>query len=143
MRISDWSSDVCSSDLLDLRMGLYRRMNELEDRGAIESFAAELIDRFGKLPAATENLLRLIEIKMYCMKAGIAKIDVGPRGALISFHNDSCPNLPGLLAYVERLNGVAKLRPDSKLVINRTWKDPHARINGALQLSKGLAKAAA
>src|SRR3546814_659921 len=128
---------------LDLRMGLYRRMNELEDRGAIESFAAELIDRFGKLPAATENLLRLIEIKMYCMKAGIAKIDVGPRGALVSFHNDSCPNLPGLLAYVERLNGVAKLRPDSKLVINRTWKDPHARINGALQLSKGLAKAAA
>src|SRR3546814_13762459 len=52
---------------------LYRRMNELEDRGAIESFAAELIDRVGKLPAATENLLRLIEIKMYCMKAGIAK----------------------------------------------------------------------
>src|SRR3546814_2312896 len=74
-------------------------------------------------------------------KAGIAKIDVGPRGALVSFHNDGCPNLPGLLAYVERLNGVAKLRPDSKLVINRTWKDPHARINGALQLSKGLAKA--
>src|SRR3546814_734987 len=105
-------------------------MNEWEDRGAIESFAAELIDRFGKLPAATENLLRLIEIKMYCMKAGIAKIDVGPRGALVSFHNDSCPTLPGLLAYVERLNGVAKLRPDSKLVINRTWKDPHARITG-------------
>src|SRR3546814_19450443 len=68
---------------LDLRMGLYRRMNELEARGAIESFAAELIDRFGKLPSATENLLRLIEIKMYCMKEGIAKIAVGPRGALV------------------------------------------------------------
>src|SRR3546814_20164614 len=64
---------------LDLRMGLYRRMNELEDRGAIESFAAELIDRFGNMPAATENLMRLIEITIYCMKTGIAYIDVGQR----------------------------------------------------------------
>jgi hypothetical protein len=40
---------------LDLRMGLYRRMNELESRQEIEAFAAELIDRFGKLPVATEK----------------------------------------------------------------------------------------
>src|SRR3546814_20337579 len=105
---------------LDLRMGLYRRMNELEDRGAIESFAAELIDRFGKLPAATENLLRLIEIKMYCMKAGIAQIDVGPSGALVSFHKDSFHNLPELLAYVVRLNGVAQLRPEERRV-GKEW----------------------
>jgi transcription-repair coupling factor (superfamily II helicase) len=42
---------------LDLRMGLYRRLNDLEDARAIEAFAAEMIDRFGKLPQATENLL--------------------------------------------------------------------------------------
>src|SRR3546814_13640407 len=33
---------------LDLRRGLYRRMNVLEDRGAIEYFAVELFDCFGK-----------------------------------------------------------------------------------------------
>src|SRR5687767_3015294 len=38
---------------LDLRMGLYRRMNEFETAEEIESFAAELIDRFGKLPEET------------------------------------------------------------------------------------------
>ena len=125
---------------LDLRMGLYRRMNELDNRQAIEAFAAELIDRFGKLPDATANLLKLIEIKLNAKKACVTKIDVGPRGALVSFHNDQFPDIPGLLAYVERLQGVAKLRPDSKLVINRAWADPAARLNGALQLSKGLAK---
>jgi transcription-repair coupling factor (superfamily II helicase) len=125
---------------LDLRMGLYRRMNELDSRQAIESFAAELIDRFGPLPDATDNLLRLIEIKQNARKAFVAKIDVGPRGALVTFHNDQFPDLPGLLAYVDRLNGVARLRPDSKLVITRAWSDPKARLNGALQLSKGLAK---
>ena len=127
---------------LDLRMGLYRRLNELDEAQAIEAFAAELIDRFGPLPDPTENLIRLIEIKLNAKKACVAKIDVGPRGALVSFHDDKPPNIDGLLTWVTRLNGVAKLRPDGKLVVNRTWGDPKARLNGALQLSKGLAKAA-
>ena len=125
---------------LDLRMALYRRVNELEEAQDLESFAAELIDRFGKLPEATENLLTLMSIKLHAKKAHIAKIDLGPRGALVSFWNDCFPNLPGLLAYVDRLGGVAKLRPDSRLVISRAWTDPKARLNGALQLSKGLAR---
>ncbi|MEC8098662.1 MAG: transcription-repair coupling factor, partial [Pseudomonadota bacterium] len=32
---------------LDLRMGLYRRLANLEDRRAIDAFAVELVDRFG------------------------------------------------------------------------------------------------
>ena len=125
---------------LDLRMGLYRRMNEFETRDEIDPFAAELIDRFGPLPAETQNLLKVIEIKMNCRAAMVARLDVGAKGALVHFHNDSFPDLPGLIAYVERLKGTAKLRPDSKLVITRPWPDADARLNGALQLSKGLAK---
>jgi transcription-repair coupling factor (superfamily II helicase) len=127
---------------LDLRMGLYRRMNALEDRQEVEAFAAELIDRFGDIPAPTANLLKLIEIKLNAKKAHVAKIDVGPRGALVSFFKDSFPNPAGLIAYVGKLEGTARLRPDHRLVISRNWGDPQARLNGALQLSKGLAKAA-
>ncbi len=127
---------------LDLRMGLYRRMNELESKQEIEAFAAELIDRFGKLPEATHNLLKVIETKLNCRKAGIVKLDVGPKGALVHFHQDQFGNVPGLLDYVQKLKGSARLRPDSKLVITRTWPDPAARINGALQLSTGLARIA-
>ena len=47
-------------------MGLYRRMNELENADEIEGFAAEMIDRFGKLPEETDNLLKVIEIKLNC-----------------------------------------------------------------------------
>ncbi|MBA3676233.1 MAG: transcription-repair coupling factor [Sphingosinicella sp.] len=125
---------------LDLRMGLYRRMNGLENRQEIDAFAAELIDRFGALPEATDNLLKIIEIKNNCRQAQIVKLDVGPKGALVTFQNDSFPDLQGLIAYVQRLPGTAKLRPDSKLVISRSWPDPRSRIQGALQLSKGLAK---
>jgi transcription-repair coupling factor (superfamily II helicase) len=125
---------------LDLRMGLYRRMNELEKSEEIESFAAEMIDRFGKLPDETDNLLKVIEIKLNCRAAQVVKLDVGPKGALVHFHNDTFPDLEGLIAYVQRLKGTAKLRPDSKLVIARSWPDAPSRVNGALQLSKGLAR---
>jgi len=125
---------------LDLRMGLYRRMNEAESKQELEAFAAEMIDRFGPLPDATQNLLLVIETKLNCRKACVAKLDAGPRGALVTFHNDSFPDIAGLLAYVDRLKDTAKLRPDSRLVITRPWPDPRARLNGALQLSRGLAK---
>ncbi len=123
---------------LTVRMALYRRLNDAEDKGEIESMAAEMIDRFGPLPDATANLLKLIEIKHQAIAACIAKIDVGARGTLVTFHPDGFPDPAGLIAYVERLQGTAKLRPDMKLVINRAWGDPASRLNGLIQLTKGL-----
>jgi transcription-repair coupling factor (superfamily II helicase) len=122
---------------LAVRMALYRRLNDAEP-GEIEALAAEMIDRFGPLPEATGNLIKLIEIKHQAIAANIAKIDVGARGTLVTFHNDDFADPAGLIAYVERLKGTAKLRPDMKLVINRAWGDPQARLNGLFQLTKGL-----
>jgi transcription-repair coupling factor (superfamily II helicase) len=123
---------------LAVRMALYRRMNDAEGADGVEALAAEMIDRFGPLPAPTQNLLKLIEIKRQAIAAHIAKIDVGAKGTLVSFHNDSFPEPAGLFAYIERLQGTAKLRPDNKLVINRAWGSPEARLNGLVQLTKGL-----
>jgi transcription-repair coupling factor (superfamily II helicase) len=123
---------------LTVRMALYRRLNDAADKAEIESMAAEMIDRFGPLPQATTNLIKLIEIKHQAIEACIAKIDVGARGTLVSFHEDRFPDPAGLLAYIERLNGTAKLRPDMKLVISRAWGDPQSRLNGLIQLTKGL-----
>ncbi len=128
---------------LDLRMGLYRRLGDLEDKNAIEEFAAELIDRFGPLPEETSNLLKIVETKLNCKKAMVAKLDTGPRGAVVTFADSGFPDLQGLLAYIERLKGSAKLRPDSKLAVSRNWPSPDDRLAGALQLSLGLARVAA
>jgi transcription-repair coupling factor (superfamily II helicase) len=128
---------------LDLRMGLYRRLGELEDRHGIEAFAAELIDRFGVLPDETANLMKIVEVKLNCKAAAIAKLDIGPKGAVVTFAPSGFPDLEGLLAYIERLKGSAKLRPDSKMAIARDWPSPDARLNGSLQLSRGLARVVA
>jgi transcription-repair coupling factor (superfamily II helicase) len=128
---------------LDLRMGLYRRLGDLEDRRAIDEFAAEMIDRFGKLPDETANLMKVVEVKLNCRAASVAKLELGARGAVVTFADRGFPDLAGLLGYIDRLNGTAKLRPDSKMVVTRNWPTPEARLTGALQLSRGLARVAA
>ena len=103
-----------------------------------EALAAEMIDRFGPLPQPTANLVKLIEIKHQAILANIAKIDVGARGTLVTFHKDDFPDPAGLIAWVERVGEDAKLRPDMKLVLSRAWGDPQSRLNGLFQLTKGL-----
>ena len=123
---------------LAVRMALYRRLNDAEDQQEIESLSAEMIDRFGPLPGPTANLIRLIEIKRQAIDANIAKIDVGAKGTLVTFHQDQFPDPMGLVAYAQRLEGTIKLRPDNKLVVTRVWGDPKARLHGLFQLTKGL-----
>ena len=127
---------------LAVRMALYRRLNDAEDQAEIESLSAEMIDRFGPLPQPTANLVKLIEIKRQAIEANIAKIDVGAKGTLVTFHNDTFPDPMGLVSYAQRLEGAVKLRPDNKLVVNRAWGDPKARLHGLFQLTKGLAQIA-
>ena len=73
---------------LDLRLAMYRRLASLATPEELEAFAAELIDRFGKLPPETEQLLQLVAIKQLCRKANVAKLDAGPKGIVLAFHEN-------------------------------------------------------
>jgi transcription-repair coupling factor (superfamily II helicase) len=127
---------------LGVRLGLYRRIAALADRGEIDGFAAELIDRFGPLPAAVENLLEIIAIKRHCRDAGIEKLEAGPKGAVISLRDNRFANPAGLVDLIQRNAGTLKLRPDQKLVYLRHWTDAKARLAGIAKLAQALAKIA-
>ncbi|MBY0431703.1 MAG: hypothetical protein K2Q10_10935, partial [Rhodospirillales bacterium] len=104
--------------------------------------AAELIDRFGKLPAEVVNLLEIVSIKAFCRAAGVDKVDAGPKGAVLSFRNNSYANPAGLVQFISQQLGAVKLRPDHKLVYMRTWDDPQQRVKGIQALVGKLAKLA-
>ncbi len=127
---------------LNLRMSLYKRLNDIDTRADIDSFAAEMIDRFGPLPAEVKNLLAVIEIKGFCKIASVAKLDAGAKGALVTFKDGQVANPAGLVDFIQRLKGTAKLRPDQKLFIARDWANLDQRLAGALQLARGLARIA-
>ncbi|MGB4057410.1 MAG: transcription-repair coupling factor [Alphaproteobacteria bacterium] len=126
---------------LGVRMSLYRRLSDLETGEDIESFAAELIDRFGKLPEEVENLLDIVAIKQLCRQAGVAQVEAGPKGAVIGFHKDCPPDIPALLKWIAEKRGSVKLRPnDQKLVAMRLWDKTSDRVKGVQGLMKELVK---
>jgi transcription-repair coupling factor (superfamily II helicase) len=124
---------------LDARLGLYRRAAALESEADLESFAAEMIDRFGPLPDEVENLLSIVAIKQLCRRAGIAKLDAGPKGAVVSFHNDAFADPAALIRFIQEGHGNISLRPDHKMVYRRDWERPATRLRGARELARGLA----
>jgi transcription-repair coupling factor (superfamily II helicase) len=127
---------------LPLRLELYRRLAHLETPAEIEAFAAELIDRFGTLPDEVDQLLKVISIKLLCLRADLEKVEAGPRGATLSFRNNRFRNPPGLVTFINREGKAAKLRPDHKLVLFRDWPKPKDRLAGVTTLLGELASIA-
>ncbi|NDD34050.1 MAG: transcription-repair coupling factor, partial [Rhodobacteraceae bacterium] len=123
---------------LDVRLGLYRRLSGLSTKVELEGFAAELIDRFGKLPREVNTLLLVVRIKSMCKRAGIAKLDGGPKGATIQFHNDKFASPQGLVEFVQDQKGLAKIK-DNKIVVRRDWAKESDKIKGAFAIARDLA----
>ncbi len=123
---------------LDVRLGLYRRLSQLEKKVEMEGFAAELIDRFGPLPAEVDTLMTVMRIKALCKRAGIARLDGGPKGATIAFHNDKFADPAGLVQFLHDQKGAAKIR-DNRVVLRRDWDDPRGRLVGAFGVARDLA----
>jgi len=124
---------------LDVRLGLYRRLSELTKKVELEGFAAELIDRFGTLPKEVNTLMLVVRIKAMCKRAGIAKLDGGPKGATIQFHNDKFASPEGLVQFIHEQRGLAKVK-DNKIVVKRDWKTDTDKIKGAFAIARDLAE---
>jgi transcription-repair coupling factor (superfamily II helicase) len=127
---------------LQVRLGLYRRLSGVESHDAIESFAAELIDRFGPMPQEVRHLLDVVEIKGLCRQAGIEQIDAGPKGAVLAFRNKTFANPEGLIAFIREEGKKVKLQPDHRLIYYGNWQTPEERLVGASELLKRLVKIA-
>jgi len=128
---------------LQLRLNLYRRLGDLTEADEIDSFGAEMIDRFGALPDEVQHLLKIVYIKGLCRKANIEKVDAGPKGIVITFRNNEFANPAALVSYISEQGVLAKIRPDQKIVLSRDWEKTDARLKGTATVLTKLAKLAA
>jgi transcription-repair coupling factor (superfamily II helicase) len=126
---------------LPVRLGLYRRVGALQSDAESEALAAELVDRFGKLPAEVENLLETVALKRACREAGVEKLDAGPKGMVLSFRKNEFNNPGGLVAWISSRGATLKIRPDHKLVVARDM-DVAARVGVARDVLANLTRLA-
>ncbi|WP_371878998.1 transcription-repair coupling factor [Gemmobacter fulvus] len=124
---------------LDIRLGLYRRLSQLATKVELEGFAAELIDRFGALPKEVNTLMLVVRIKAMCKRAGISRLDAGPKGATLQFHNDKFADPAGLVAFLQAQGTAARVK-DNKVVLALDWPTEADRIKGAFAIARELAE---
>jgi transcription-repair coupling factor (superfamily II helicase) len=127
---------------LNVRLALYRRLSDAERADDREALAAELIDRFGPLPPEADQLLKVVAIKGLCREANVAKVDVGPKGAVVAFRSDLFANPAGLVAFVQKNPAIWRLRPDHRVVIKGQWETPAQRLAAAERVLGELARLA-
>jgi len=75
----------------DVRVSLYGRLSRLTTMRELDSFEAELEDRFGALPDEVGDLLALAGLRISARAASIARIDAGPSAIALTPRAGSAP----------------------------------------------------
>ena len=127
---------------LSVRMGLYRRLGSLSNQSDVDAFAAELVDRFGKMPVEAEFLLKTIALKLLCRAAGVEKIDAGEKALVISFRDNKFARPERLIAWIQKNAPAVKVRPDQRVLVQRAWADERQRLSGVSGVVAALARLA-
>ena len=90
------------------RLNVYSELNNVKNEEGLQKFQAELVDRFGKIPPQTLELLDTVRLKWLAQKVGIGKIIMknGKLRAYFGARHDSdyfqSPLFTEILDYVNR-----------------------------------------
>ena len=127
---------------LTLRLTLYKRLSTMDDDAELQSFGAELVDRFGPLPEEVNQLLEIVAIKALCKRANVEKVEAGPKGIIVAFRNNEFANPEGLVSYVAKIGTLAKVRPDMRVVFIDDFDTVEQRLKATRRLLTDLARIA-
>lgn len=121
---------------LSLRMSFYKKIANIKDQEEQENLENEMLDRFGKIPQETKNLIAISLLKQQCRKLKIEKLESRSQGILITFYKNKFKEPEKLLQLVVASNSQIKLTPDHKvLFVNSSNK---AKIDFSSQILEQL-----
>lgn len=104
------------------RLVLYKRIASAIDFAGLQELRAEMIDRFGPIPAPTQNLFKITELKLKAQNLGIRKIEASAFGGRIEFEEK--PNIDPLtlIKLIQREADKYKLEGPTRLRFK--WQQP-------------------
>jgi len=122
-----------------LRLMLYKRISAAENAEDLRELQVELIDRFGLLPDATRNLIRIAAIKKSALALGVEKIDAAERGGYLVFGAESHIDPVALVQLVQNDSRRYRLQGSHRLQISDELVDVEKRFRSIENLLQGLA----
>ena len=111
-----------------LRLILYKRISGVASRDELRDMQVELIDRFGLLPEAAKNLMRIAAIKRDAAALAIEKIDASDTGGYLDFGSQTSMNPLTLVQMVQNESQIYRLRGAHRLQFRMDLSDTAARF---------------
>jgi len=122
-----------------LRLMLYKRISGTGNEEELRELQVELIDRFGLLPAATKNLMRIAALKQRAAALGIEKIDAADTGGYVVFGDDSRIDPVALVKLVQNDSRSYRLQGSHRLSFRLDLTEVEARFRAIENLMDVLA----
>ena len=122
-----------------LRLMLYKRISGTKTADDLRELQVELIDRFGLLPDATKNLMRIAALKQRAAALGIEKIDAADAGGYLVFGDDSRIDPVALVKLVQNDSRSYRLQGSHRLSFRLDLADVETRFRAIEDLMGKLA----
>jgi transcription-repair coupling factor (superfamily II helicase) len=121
-----------------LRLVLYKRIAAAADAEALGELEAEMIDRFGPLPAPIQNLFRVTRLKLRAAALGLKRLEIGPLGGVVDFGTEHRVEPAAVLKLVQREPRVYRLDGPQRLRFTRRSEGVEPRSSAADALLTAL-----
>ena len=125
-----------------LRLMLYKRIASAESHDELREMQVEMIDRFGLLPAAAKNFMRIAAIKLQASGLGIEKIDAARAGGYMVFGKRTRVDPVALVHLVQNDSQTYRMQGAERLQFRLEMPDDNDRFTFVEQLLQNLASKA-
>lgn len=122
-----------------LRLMLYKRIAGAGTHEELREMQVELIDRFGLLPIAAKNFLRIAALKLDAARLGIDKIDVSSSGGYLQFGKRTAIDPLVLVDLVQSDSQTYRMRGADRLQFRLAIASDDDRFNVTDRLLQRLA----
>lgn len=119
------------------RLVVYKRLASCVNDREVGEIKEELTDRYGDLPVAAGNLLRVITFKNFLRQFLINSVDYNSKEVILTFHPLAKASLEKILTLIENDPGKFRFSPDLKLSFvckARDWKEVMAEVKKTLAI---------
>jgi transcription-repair coupling factor (superfamily II helicase) len=120
------------------RLTLYKRIASARDADGLRELQVEMIDRFGLLPDAVQNLYAVAGIKLAATALGIRKLELGERGGRVQFNPQPNVDPLNVIKLIQQQPKVYALDGQDKLKIRLELSGAAERLGTAQTLLRAL-----
>ncbi|SHI14300.1 transcription-repair coupling factor [Ferrimonas marina] len=113
---------------VNTRLAIYKQVASCRDEDSLLQAKVELVDRFGRLPEAAENLLALAKLKLKANKLGIRRIEANAKGGSFDFSEHTPVEASTLISLLQSHPKALKMDGPTKLRFNQETDAAAARL---------------